>query len=196
MDACGGMAAPTQRHLRRLKRIGRYLLGRPRAECLYPWQEQTRVLDSYTDSDWAGDKVSRKSTSAGCLMRGSHCIKTWAKRQQVIALSSAEAELYAGLRTASEGLGVQSLMHDMGGQIEVEVWIDSSSALALSHKTGLGKAKHIQIQDLWIQDAVKQGRIRMKKVPGEHNCADLMTKDLSAERMTYLMNLIGYRFPN
>ena len=74
----------------------------------------------------------------------------------------------------------------MGEQIEVEVWIDSSSALALSHKTGLGKAKHIQIQDLWIQDAVKQGRIRLKKVQGEHSWADLMTKVLSAEWMNYL----------
>ena len=156
MDACGGMSAPTQRHLRRLKRIGRYLLGRPRAECLYPWQEQPRVLDSYTDSDWAGEKVSRKSTSAGCLMRGAHCIKAWAR---------SEAELYAGLRTASEGLGVQSLIRDLGGQAEVEVWIDSSSALALANKPVLGKAKHIQIQDLWIQDAVKQGCIRMNKVP-------------------------------
>ena len=36
----------------------------------------------------------------------------------------------------------------------------------------------------------------MKKVPGEHNCADLMTKDLCAERISYLVSLIGYRFPN
>ena len=100
MDACGGMAAPTQRHLNRLKRIGRYLLGRQRAEYPFRWQEKQEVLHSYTDSDWAGDKVSRRSTSAGCLMRGTHCVKTWSKRQQVIALSSAEAELYAGLRTA------------------------------------------------------------------------------------------------
>ena len=78
-------------------------------------------------------------------MRGAHCIKTWAKRQQVIALSSAEAELYAGLRTATEGLGVQSLIRDTGDQTEVVVWIDSSSALALSHKPGLDMATHIQI---------------------------------------------------
>ena len=87
------------------------------------------------------------------------------------------------------------MIRDMDGQTEVVAWIDSSSALALSHKPGLGKAKHMQIQGLWIQDAVKPGRIGMRKVPGEHSCADLMTKDLSTERMQYLMSLIGYRFP-
>ena len=48
------------------------------------------------------------------IMRGGHCLKTWTKKQQVVLLSSAESELYAAVKAASEGLGVQSLAKDLG----------------------------------------------------------------------------------
>ena len=47
-------------------------------------------------------------------MRGGHCLKVWTKKQQVVSLSSAEKELYAAVKTASEGLGVQSVAKDPG----------------------------------------------------------------------------------
>ena len=110
MNVCSAMAQPTSRDWARLKRIGRYLLGQPRSICLYIWQtEEECQIYGFSDSDWAGDRKARKSISAGSLFRGRHCLKTWAKKQQVIALSSAEAELYAAVKTASESLGIQSL---------------------------------------------------------------------------------------
>ena len=52
----------------------------------------------YTDSDWAGDKETRRSTSGGCLMLGQHVISHWSKSQSNIALSSGEAELNAAVK--------------------------------------------------------------------------------------------------
>ena len=62
---------------------------------MHAWQQPETRVDAYADSDLAGDKVSRKSTSGGLLMLGGHLIKSWSSTQPVIALCSGEAELYA-----------------------------------------------------------------------------------------------------
>ena len=76
------------------------------------WQKPETLATAYADSDWAGDKVSRKSTSGGLLMIGGHLIKSWSSTQPVIALSSGEAELYALVKAASQAKGLCSLMAD------------------------------------------------------------------------------------
>ena len=93
------MSKPTNRNWQELKRLGRYLKGEPRLVIKYNWQNPISVLTAYSDSDWAGDKKSRKSTSGGVIMIGSHYIKSWSKNQSVIALSSAEAELYGIIKS-------------------------------------------------------------------------------------------------
>ena len=106
------MAKPTNRDWQKLKRLGRYLVGRPRLVVLYDWQNPTSRVTANSDSDWAGDKRTRKSTSGGIVRIGTHFIKSLSKNQSVIALSSAEAELYAIIKTASETLGIMSLLWD------------------------------------------------------------------------------------
>ena len=72
-------------------------------------------LTVFTDSDWAGCKETRKSSSAGVMMLGAHTLlKAYTRKQKVIAKSSAEAELYAAALGASEAKGVQSMMCDLG----------------------------------------------------------------------------------
>ena len=87
------MSSPTNRNWQELKRLCRYLKGKPRLVIKYDWQDPITNITSYSDSDWAGDKKTRKSTSGGVITIGSHYIKSWSKSQSVIALSSAEAEL-------------------------------------------------------------------------------------------------------
>ena len=87
--------------------------------------------------------MTRRSTSGGALFRGSQFLNTWCKVQTSLATSSAEAELYALCKTSSEALGAQSLMADLGQVTDVHVHIDSSAALSLVSKVGLGKAKHM-----------------------------------------------------
>ena len=97
-----GMSEPTEWYWPQLKRLGRYLLGRPRVELVYKWQKYTNHLNCFVDSDFAGCKRTRRSTNGGPL-------KTWSSNQAVIALSSGEAELYAMVKGASELLGMLSL---------------------------------------------------------------------------------------
>ena len=95
------MAKPTMRGMERVKRIGRYFVGKRRARCWFRWQ-QNGELEAYSDADWGGDRATRRSVSAGVAMRGGHCLKVWTKKQQVVSLSSAERELYHSRRNQFE----------------------------------------------------------------------------------------------
>merc|ERR1712086_1241517 len=92
---CREMATPSVGAWKKLKRVGRYLVGKPRSILKYDWQGRETMVDGYTDSDWAGFVRTTKSKSGGILMIGGHMIKAWSKTQNSISLSSAEAELIA-----------------------------------------------------------------------------------------------------
>ena len=74
-------------------------------------------ITTYSDSDWAGDRQSRKSTSGGCSMLGNHLIKSWSSNQSIIALSSGEAELYAITKAACQTIGLVALAEDFGEEL-------------------------------------------------------------------------------
>ena len=78
-----------------LTRVSRYLAGAPQFMQKFEWQTVDAEVRAYTDSDWTGDRTTLKSTSGGVVMSGSHMLKSWSSTQQLIALSSSEAELYA-----------------------------------------------------------------------------------------------------
>ena len=89
------MSRPTVGSWGRLKKTVRFLVGRRKVVWRFAWQEEATSLHVFADSDWAGDRVSRKSTSGGAILLGSHCLRSWSSTQSAIALSSAEAEFYA-----------------------------------------------------------------------------------------------------
>eukprot|EP00972_Heterocapsa_arctica_P004634 687910-Heterocapsa_arctica.AAC.1 len=136
------MSEPHGRDFEILKRAGRYLIIRPRAACLYKWQSSSNNVWVCTDSDWAGDEKTRRSTTGGCMWHGSHIIKVWAKTQAAVSMSSAEAESYAAVHGDAEALGMQSLMEDLGMRASVNIGMDASAALGLINRQGLGKARH------------------------------------------------------
>ena len=105
-----------------MKRLARYLLEVP--DPVIRYDSNPRSLESilvYVDSDWAGCKSSRKSTSGGAVTWGGGLLKSWSRTQGSVALSSGGAEFYAAIKSACEGLGIQSLLKDMGFEVEVEV---------------------------------------------------------------------------
>ena len=193
-DICRWMATPTDLAAAQLKRMVRYLNGRKRLVFCYPFQVAERI-ECYSDTDWSGCARTRKSTSGGCLMLGKHVLKTWSSTQPTVSLSSGEAEFYGVVRAAGLALGQQSLMNDLGLKVPVRVWTDSSAAIGIYSRQGLGKLRHIATHTLWIQQAVRSGAIELRKVSGEVNPADLFTKHLtSRERVTTLTQLFGSEF--
>ena len=87
-------------------------------------------------------------------MRGGHCLTVWTKKQQV-SLSSAESELFASDKTVSEGLGLQSVANDKGISCGLNLHLDATATMCLVNRRGLGKATHVDMQNLWMQEAFK-----------------------------------------
>ena len=125
------MAKPTTKDWAKLERLAKYLVHRPRAVTKYPWQDSLKEIITYTDSDWAGCRKTRKSTSGGALTYNGCIIKTWSRTQTNIALSSAEAELYAEVKAASETLGLASMLKDLGMSCPARIMGDASAALGI-----------------------------------------------------------------
>jgi hypothetical protein len=128
-------------------------------------------------------------------MLGSHCIKHWSSTQASVALSSGEAEFAGVIRGAGQGLGYKALLKDLGVGAQLRVWTDSSAAIGICNRQGLGKLRHLDTHTLWIQQAVRTGRVDLRKVLGEDNPADLLTKhSLSRQRLEKLVALHGCKY--
>ena len=178
-EASRWMSAPRTQDWEVLRRIGRYLLYKPRSTVFYKWQKQPNELTIFTDTDWAGCKTTRRSTSGGVILHGDHMIKSYSKMQNLVSLSSAEAELYGVVRASSEALGCQSLARDLGCTRSIRVYADASAALGIVHRKGLGKVRHLDTSTLWVQQAAYSKKISYDKVLGTLNPADMMTKHLA-----------------
>ena len=119
---------------------------------------------------------------------GSHLVKSWATTQKNIALSSAEAELYALVKGAAQTKGLISLIRDFGIELEAVVCSDASAALSIVQRQGLGKLRHVEVQYLWVQGEVAEKRLKVFKVGTHDNITDLMTKALGQEVIARHLN--------
>ena len=193
-EICRWMANPTESGVAALRRLGRYIEGHKRLIYEYPWQEAESV-EVYSDTDWAGCIKTRKSTSGGCLLLGRHLIKSWSSTQGLISLSSGEAEFYGVTKASGIALGYKSLLRDLGVKSKLRVWTDSSATVGICGRQGLGKLRHIDTRNLWIQQKLRCNDLEIWKVRGEVNPGDLFTKHLSSEdRIHDLLKLFGCRF--
>ena len=132
------------------------------------------------DSDWAKDKVDRRSTSSGHIMLNGAILNGYSRTQATRAQSSGEAELYAMGTGTCEGLLIQSMIRELpiGMEVEMTVESDSSAAISSQLRGGMGRMKHVELRHMFMQQLVKEKRISMQKIPGEENSSDLGTKYL------------------
>ena len=154
------MSKSREMDMKDLKRLGRYLIGRERMILEFKRQDRNSIVDVWTVTDYAGCPETRTSTSGGSVMLGSRMIKGWSTAQAVIALSSGEAEYYGLVKGASIGIGVRGLMKDLGCNVRVRTSTDSSAAMGISKRRGLGKVRRIELNQLWLQERSTAKRLR------------------------------------
>ena len=124
-------------------------------------------------------QVDKEEHKCGIIMHGDHFIKSWSRQQNLVSLSSAEAELYGLVKASSEALGCKSMALDFGHKKGIKLYADASAALGIVHRKGLGKVRHIDTNTLWVQQAACTKRIQYMKVLGTVNPADALTKHLT-----------------
>ena len=76
-------------------------------------------------------------------------------------MSSVEAEYYAMVEAATRAMGVKSLTEELGVRAEITLFTDSSGAKSFSSRRGAGKVRHIEVKWLWLQEAVRAGRVTL-----------------------------------
>ena len=187
------MTRPLVISMFRLKRLVRYLHGRRELWWMYDRQDMPRAVVYETDSDWADDEVTRKSTSSVFGFFGSHLLETQVASQPVVALSSGEAEFYAIGRGAASAIMMRQFFAQCGIEVRSRVSSDSSAGRAIASRIGSGKVRHLQIRDLWVQERVREGDLLLDRVSTLENRSDLGTKYLDRSRMDLLMSMSGLR---
>ena len=183
-EICRGMCTPCKGDVKKLRRLARYLITVPRMVMNYHWQQDTRQIKGYTDSNFAGCRTIAKSTSGGVLMIGTHYIKSWSSTQKTIALSSGEAELTAVVKCSCETIGVIQLAQDWGIDLEGEIMVDSSAALGVVSRRGAGRLRHVRVGKLWVQEIQDNGNLRYRKVKGTDNQADMIHQVKGTDNQT------------
>ena len=187
------MSKPIVRDMQRLKRLARYLKGKPRLVSLFNWQPMQTIIVTYSDADWAGCRDTRRSTTGGCVTIGSHSIKSWSKTQSLIALSPGESELFASLKASAEILGILAMLKDLGWKLHGEIWGDANAALGITNRKRLGKTRHIDTGLVWVQQVAAEQRLKYQKVLGADNPADLFTKYIDERTIKHHVTNLGYR---
>ena len=102
-------------------------------------------------------------------MKGGHLLLWWARTQQLVALSLAEAELHASTKARIEFLGVINMGREPDSEHKVEILCDASANIGINLRVGAGKVKHLGVRQLLLQERVMSGDLTMKKIPKANN---------------------------
>ena len=188
------VANPTIADLTRMKHVLLYIKGSKKWRlCLKRAPMDIPILKAYADSDWAGCVKTRKSTSGYIVKLGANAISFGFKTQASLALSSGEAELYALCSATVEALHIRKVLEETFQiKSEIEVFTDSTAGKFMANRFGTSRRmRHIDLRFLWIQSLIDQKLIKVSKVPGSENPADLFTKFVSTEVLQFLRKHIS-----
>src|SRR5664279_998331 len=178
---------PKESHMIVVKRILRYLVDTPNFGLWYPVGTSFDLV-GYSDSDWAGDRVDRKSTSGACQFLGRSLVCWSSKKQNCIATSTTEAEYISAASCCAQLLWMRKSLRDFGVNIDkVPLLCDNESAIKIAHNPVLhGKTKHIEIRYHFIHVHVANGNIALSYVNTKEQLADIFTKPLDEKRFREL----------
>ena len=98
-----------------------------------------------------------------------------------MALSSGEADLYNSVHGVKELAGFINVLRDRFG----EDWCSIMS------RRGAGGIKHLQVKDLWVQEAVRQYNINVVKIPREQNVADALASPSTSKDLEVKLTTVG-----
>ena len=183
---------PRESHLSMIKRIFRYLKGSDNLCLWYPKFSNFNVV-GFTDADYAGFLVDRKSTSGMAQFIGP-CLVSWgSKKQNSIALSTTEAEYIAAAACCSQLLWLKQQLEDYGVKLDtLEIKCDNTSAINVSkNPVHHSRTKHIDVRHHFLRDHVEKGNIMLTHCRTEEQLADIFTKGLSRLPFQHLRVRLG-----
>jgi hypothetical protein len=180
-------AEPKEGHLRAVKRIMRYLVYTPKFGLWYP-KGSTFDLIGYSDADWAGCKIDRKSTFGTCRFLGRSLVSWASKKQNSVALSTAEAEYIIVGHCCAQLLWMRQTLRDYGYKLS-KFLCDNESAIRMAdNPVEHSRTKHIDIRYHFLRDHQQRGDTEIAYVSTKEQLADIFTKPLDEKTFSKLRN--------
>jgi hypothetical protein len=180
-----------------VKRIFRFLKGTADKGLVYrQTKESPSNLQCFSDSDFAGDQPTGRSTSGMVCMLSGAAISWRSQRQTTVSISSTEAEIIAASEASQEILWLNGLLKGLVTLEKPELYLDNESAVKLSHNPKYEyhkRTKHIKLKHLFVRECVINGELLVKQVPTTKQLADMLTKPLFGPRLEELSEKIGLK---
>jgi hypothetical protein len=168
--------------------------------CFGIWYPNGSTFDliGYSDSDYAGCKVDRKSTSGTCQFLGRSLVSWSSKKQTSIALSTAEAEYVAAEQCCTQLLWMRQTLRDFGYNLsKVPLLCDNESAIRMAdNPVEHNRTKHIGIKHHFLRDHQQKGDIEVYHISTKNELADIFTKPLDEKtfcRLRSELNVLDSR---
>ena len=195
---------PTYLDMKKMKHTLRYLQGTKDYKFILhpttiPQNKDIPILDVYVDADWAGCTTTRKSTTGFAIKYLGATIHFGSRTQAIVALASAESELYAIGTGAQESLHIRNFLMEtiLTSKLQIKIHTDSTSGKSIATRIGSSKkAKHIDLKYLFIQQLVHNGILTVHKIGTLDNIADIFTKYVTAETLNKHLYNVGLLSPN
>ncbi|KAK8951274.1 hypothetical protein KSP39_PZI003194 [Platanthera zijinensis] len=189
------MHNPSEDHMGAVTRILRYLKSSPGKGLMFTKNAHLNI-EGYTDADWAGNLMDRKSTSGYFTFVGGNLVTWRSKKQKVVALSSAEAEFRGMSRGLCELLWLRSLLTEVGFPPDspMNLFCDNKAAIDISHNPiQHDRTKHVEIDRHFIKQNLEEKIIQFPFVKSEDQLADVLTKAVSSRNFNDSLDKLGVR---
>ncbi|RVX15531.1 Retrovirus-related Pol polyprotein from transposon RE1 [Vitis vinifera] len=174
------MHSPTEEHMEAVYRILRYLkmtLGKG----LFFRKTENRDTEVYSDADWAGNIIDRRSTSGYCSFVWGNLVTWRSKKQSVEARSSAKAEYRALAQGICEGIWIKRVLSELGqtSSSPILMMCDNQAVISIAkNPVHHDRTKHVEIDRHFITEKVTSETVKLNYVPTKHQTADILTKAL------------------
>ncbi|KAL0552475.1 hypothetical protein IC582_011590 [Cucumis melo] len=172
------MQAPYEEHMEAVKRILRYLKTTPGKDLIFRKTDK-KTIKAYTDSDWAGSVIDRKSTSGYCTFVWGNLVTWRSKKQSIMARSSAEAEYRAMSLGICEKIWLQKVLSDLHQKCEtpLKLFCDNKAAISIANNpVQHDRTKHVEIDRHFIKERLDSESICIPYIPSSRQVADVPTK--------------------
>ncbi|XP_061352816.1 uncharacterized mitochondrial protein AtMg00810-like [Gastrolobium bilobum] len=182
---------PRQNHFSAAKRILRYIKGTVHHGLLFTHSKDSKLF-GYSDSDYGGDTDDRRSTSRYAFHSGSAIFSWSSKKQQIVALSSCEAEYMFAVACTCQAIWLKNILNELHQEQEGPITVDKKSAISLAKNPVFhSHSKHIETKHHFIWEQVKNKVVELFYCRTEEQLADIFTKPLKTDVLHKLKDMIG-----
>jgi hypothetical protein len=184
------MHNPSEEHMEASLRVLRYLKSSPGRAILFSKNDHLNII-GYTDTDWAGNLTDIKSTSGYFTFVGENLVTWKSKKQNVVALSSVEAEFKGMSKGLCEILWIKGLLKKLGYPLETEIKIycdNKAEIIIANNQVQRDRTKHVEVDRHFIKQKLDEKTVIFSFVKSEDQLANILTKTISSKVFHYSLN--------